>query len=381
MTEPSSTLPQTKRRLAAVVFTDVVGYSARMQADETATIARVGADLSLMRKMCSEHSGEFLNSMGDGLMLAFPSAVHAVSYALKVQAEFAARNSALPADVALEHRIGIHLGDVISLEDGNVAGDGVNIASRLESKAPPGGICISQMVYDTVKGKVSMQAVFIGPEKLKNIAEPISIWHVKAESAGSASAIKPANNTGKDAITTPIGKSRSPKAVIAFVASVAVVLAGSGWVWHISQGAKSATSTSAKDSSLAQRSALSIMVLPFTNGTGDPQQAYIADGLTASITADLARIRDAFVVGSATAFAYKDKPVTLQQVGKELDVRFVLHGNVQRSGTKIRINAQLADTSSNAQLWSESFDGDQRTCLRCKTRLLHVSPTPSDVKW
>ena len=169
------------RGLAAVVFTDVVGYSSRMQRDETGTMALVAADFELMRERCAEHEGEVLNSMGDGLLMCFTSAVQAVACALQIQADFGRRRSTLPPERSLEHRMGVHIGDVFRQETGGVAGDGVNIAARLEGKAPPGGVCISQMVHDTVKGKVPMQAVFIGPESFKNITEPIPIWHVAAE--------------------------------------------------------------------------------------------------------------------------------------------------------------------------------------------------------
>lgn len=168
-------------RLAAVVFTDVVGYSARMQRDETGTIVLVNADFARMRLLCGQHGGESLNTMGDGLLLCFPSALQAVTCALQIQHEFNARGTASVPGQELEHRIGVHLGDVFHLETGDVAGDGINIASRLESKAPPGGICLSQTVYDTVKGKIPMHAHFAGPETFKNIAEPVPIWLVMPE--------------------------------------------------------------------------------------------------------------------------------------------------------------------------------------------------------
>ena len=170
-----------ERKLAAIVFTDVVGYSARMQRDESATLALVRADFERMRAICAPRGGEVFNTMGDGMLLGFPSAVEAVAFALQMQGEFAARRAKLPPERALEHRIGIHLGDVIRQAEGGVAGDGVNIAARLQTKSPPGGVCISQTVYNTVSGKVPMQAVLIGPEQFKNITEPISIYHIAPE--------------------------------------------------------------------------------------------------------------------------------------------------------------------------------------------------------
>ncbi len=184
---PSTPPAGEQRRLAAIVFTDVVGYSARMQRDETGTMKLVAADFALMRERCAQHGGELLNSMGDGLLLCFGSAVQAVACALQIQSEFAARRAKLPPEQALEHRMGVHIGDVFRQETGGVAGDGVNIAARLEGKAPVGGVCVSQMVYDTVKGKLPMQAVFVGPETFKNITEPIPIWHLAAGDAASLS--------------------------------------------------------------------------------------------------------------------------------------------------------------------------------------------------
>ncbi len=180
--EPTATARSPyERKLAAIVFTDVVGYSARMQRDESATLGLVRTDFERMRAASAPRGGEVFNTMGDGMLLGFPSAVEAVAFALQMQAEFAARRAKLPSEQALEHRVGIHLGDVIRQAEGGVAGDGVNIAARLQTKAPPGGICISQTVYNTVSGKVPMQALHIGPESFKNITEPISIYHIAPE--------------------------------------------------------------------------------------------------------------------------------------------------------------------------------------------------------
>lgn len=175
--------PIEKPRLAAMVFTDVVGYSARMGRDEAGTIAAVDADFKIMRDACSQYDGEVLNTMGDGMMICFGSSVNAMKFALHVQDEFGRRNVAMLPARGLEHRIGIHVGDVYKVKGGHVAGDGVNIAARLESRAPKGGICISQAVYDTVKSKVKMRAEPMGPQTLKNIAEPMPAWRVTPDSA------------------------------------------------------------------------------------------------------------------------------------------------------------------------------------------------------
>jgi class 3 adenylate cyclase len=172
-------------RLAAIVFTDIVGYSARMHSDEQGTIAAVHADFDTMRETVNKHGGEVLNTMGDGMMLAFDGAVAAMKFALEMQSGFAKRNAALPPGKGLQHRVGVHIGDVYRVAGGHMAGDGVNIAARLEPRAAQGGIAISQIVYDTVKGKVDMKAERMGPQKFKNIAEPVNVWRVSAEVPGA----------------------------------------------------------------------------------------------------------------------------------------------------------------------------------------------------
>ena len=178
MNETASPAALESPRLAAIVFTDVAGYSALMQANEAGTIGSVEADFKRMREVCAQTGGEVLNTMGDGMMLSFGSAVQAVAFALQVQNEFALRKAGQPPAQRLEHRIGIHLGDVFRLEGGHLAGDGVNIAARLESRAPRGGTCISQTDYETVKGKLPMRASPLGVQTFKNIAEPITVWQL-----------------------------------------------------------------------------------------------------------------------------------------------------------------------------------------------------------
>ena len=351
----SDSSPERKRQLAAVVFTDVVGYSARMQRDEETTISSVEADLEKMRALCMANAGTVCNSMGDGLMIYFASAVKAMEFALAAQREFARRNASSQAP--LEHRIGIHLGDIVALENGAIAGDGVNIASRLEAKAPPGGICISQAIYDTVVGKVPMRAAFAGAMELKNIAQPIPAWNVWPEGVNPPIAAISPRATG-NGMPLRRGPTRT-QSWLAAILCVATIGTSLFFYWRHQRSASSGQTAAELKGAETAAGPLSIVVLPFSNLSGDADQAYFADGLTASVTADLSRIRDAFVVNTATAFTYKDKVIGAQQVGKEVGTRFVLQGSVQRSGTSIRINAQLADTVSNAQLWSETFEGDQ----------------------
>ena len=293
------------RRLAAIVSADVVGYSLLMGRDDSATLAGLKAHRrELIDPKIAEYAGRIVKTTGDGLLLEFPSVVDAVRCAVDVQRGMAERNASVAAEQRLEFRVGINVGDII-IDGDDIFGDGVNVAARLQALAEPGGVCVTRVVRDQVLDKLSFAFEDLGAQQVKNIARPVEVYRVDLEGA------------------VPQAPRRSPAAVT------------------------------------EDAGPLSIVVLPFTNLTGDHNQAYVADGLTASLTSDLSRIRDAFVVNAATAFSYKDKQVTAQQVRKDLAVRFVLQGSVQRSGTKIRINAQLADATTNAQLWSESFEGDQ----------------------
>lgn len=346
---------QVGRGLAAVVFTDVVGYSARMQRDETGTMALVKADFALMSERCTEHGGEVLNTMGDGLLMCFSSAVQAVACALQIQSEFGARRGTLPPEQTLEHRMGVHIGDVFRQESGGVAGDGVNIASRLEGKAPVGGVCISQMVYDTVKGKVAMQAVFVGPESFKNITEPIPIWHVAAE-GGPTPSRAPFASGRKSA---PVWKWPALAG-----AAVAVVAAG---VWLATTRpaapppppASSASPTPRKadapPAAAAAPKPRGIAVLPFENlDTAD--QAYFAAGVTEEVTQQLSKIRALRVMSRNAVARFRGGAAELPAMTRELAIGAILTGTVRRAGDVVRIGVQLLAAPSGETLWSEQYD-------------------------
>lgn len=303
------------RRLAAIVVGDVVGYTRLMERDEAGTHAQLREiRTQIVDPNIAAHGGRMVRTAGDGMLIEFSSASSALRCAIDVQRGMSARNFDLVPDTRIEFRIGINLGDII-VEGDDIAGDGVNVAARLETLAEAGGICVSSAVREQVHGDLDALFVDIGEQHVKNITRSIRVFRVALGSA---------------ALQAP----RWPQEALT-----------------------------------ADAASLSIVVLPFTNLTGDPNQAYVADGLTASLTADLSRIQEAFIVNAATAFAYKEKPVTAQQIGKELGVHFVLQGSVQRGGTKIRINAQLADATSNAQLWSEIFEGDQSDLFALQDRV------------
>jgi adenylate cyclase len=339
------------RGLAAIVFTDVVAYSARMQRDEKGTLALVAADFELMRRRCQEHEGEVLNSMGDGLLLCFPSAVQAVTCALQLQSEFGQRRIALPAEQALEHRMGVHIGDVFRQETGGVAGDGVNIAARLEGKAPIGGVCVSQMVYDTVHGKVPMQAVFIGPETFKNITNPIPVWHI-APPEGPALTHPP----------MPIPRRRwwHRRGIVLGAGGVLVAaVAGILWLWvgrtPVSGEAESAVAAP-KQAAVPEAPAKSIAVLPFENMSSNQENAFFADGIHEDLLTNLGAIQDLHVVSRTSVKQYRATTKSIPQIGAELGVAYLLEGSVQRAGDQVRVTGQLIKARNDEHIWARSYD-------------------------
>jgi TolB-like protein/class 3 adenylate cyclase len=291
------------RKLAAILAADVVGYSLMAGADEDRTLARLRALRSdLIDPTIAVHHGRVVKRTGDGILIEFRSVVDAVRCAIEVQNGMVERNTGLPAEKRIEFRIGIHLGDVVEEADGDLMGDGVNIAARLEGIAEPGGIGLSHAAYDQVRDRLKESFVDLGEHELKNIARPVRVYAIKIGSEGRPPASR--------AATTE--KSVPPR--------------------------------------------LSITVLPFANIGGDPEQEYFVDGVTESLTTDLSRISGSFVIARNTAFTYKGKPVDVKQIGRDLNVRYVLEGSVQRGGGRMRVNVQLIDAENGNHLWAERFD-------------------------
>jgi TolB-like protein/class 3 adenylate cyclase len=288
------------RKIAAILVADVVGYSRLAGADEDRTLARLrGLRSDLIDPAIAAHRGRIVKRTGDGSLIEFRSAVDAVRCAIEVQTGMVERNAGLPPERRIEFRVGVHVGDVVEESDGDLMGDGVNIAARLEGVAAPGAICLSEDAYRHVKGRLELAVADLGPTHLKNIAEPIRVYSLQVGVPPEARA--PAHE-----------KSAAPR--------------------------------------------LSIVVLPFANLGGDAEQEHFVDGVTESLTTDLSRIRGSFVIGRNTAFTYKGKAVDLKQIGRELNVRYVLEGSVQRSGNRMRVNVQLIDAESGHHLWAERFD-------------------------
>src|SRR5262245_56739273 len=288
-----------ERRLTAIPAGDVVGYSRLMGEDEEGTLARLNAHRSeFLDPKITEHRGRIVKRTGDGILIEFASAVDALRCALEVQKGMAERNVGVPPHKQIELRIGINVGDII-VEDGDIFGDGVNIAARLEGICEPSGICLSRAAYDQVKGKLAAAFEDAGEHRLKNIAEPVRVYRAQL---GSNAAGVPA--------------------------------------------------------ALALPDKPSIAVLPFTNLSGDPGQEYFADGMVEEIITALSRFNQLFVIARNSSFIYKGRAVDVKQVSRELGVRYVLEGSVRTAANRVRITAQLIDATSGAHLWADRFDVD-----------------------
>ena len=346
--------PQELRlRLAAILAADAVGYSRLMSADAHATLEALDAARRTFQTISIANGGRVVDTAGDSVLAIFKTAAGATAAALAIQHELEERAESVADDRRLRFRIGLHLGDVVQKADGSVYGDGVNVAARLQGVAPAGGIVASESIRLAVRGKLSATFDDLGDHALKNIAEPVRAHRLRAAAPGEGG--RPSLPAEAPPSSRPPGRRLAKPGILLFAALLASVLAWAAWLGFGGRPLSSSASASSAD---PQAAPLSILVLPFADQTGDEKQAYIADALTMSITADLSRIRDAFVVPAATASTYRGKGMTLQQVGKDAAVRFVLAGSVLAKGQKVRVAAQLMDARSGAQLWNETFDGD-----------------------
>jgi adenylate cyclase len=323
------------RKLAALLAADIAGYSRLAGADEDRTLARLRALRSdLIDPSISVHHGRVVKRTGDGILIEFRSVVDAVRCAIEVQNGMAERNAGLPPERRIEFRCGIHLGDVVEETDGDLMGDGVNIAARLEGIAAPGTICLSEDAYRQVSGRLDMEVTDLGPTQLKNIERSIRAYSLEV---GKPAQAKPEKATAPSR--------RSLAALLAAGVVALIVIAGGAWYFLSANRAPPAAH-------------LSIVVLPFTNLSNDPSQDYFADGITENLTTDLSRIRNSFVIARNTAFTFKGKNIPVKEISKELGVRYVLEGSVQRDQNHVRVNAQLIDGKTGAHLWAERFEED-----------------------
>jgi adenylate cyclase len=292
---------QVERRLAAILAVDVAGYSRLMGADEEGTLAALR---TVRRALCdpkiADHRGRIVKTMGDGLLVEFASVVDAVRCAVEVQREMIARNAAAPAGRRIEFRMGTNVGDII-IEDGDIFGDGVNIAARLEALAEPGGICLSAAAHEQVRDRLDLAFDDLAEQQVKNIRRPVRTYGIAL--GASFRAALPAG--------APLPLPDKP----------------------------------------------SLAVLPFQNMTGDAEQEYFVDGMVEEITTAISRLRWLFVIARNSSFTYKGKAIDVKQVAQELGVRYVLEGSVRKSGNRVRITGQLIDTTTGAHIWADRLDG------------------------
>jgi adenylate cyclase len=338
------------RRLAAILAADVVGYSRLMGADEEGTHERVKAHLrELVDPKIREHHGRIVKTTGDGVLAEFASVVDAVRCAAEVQRGMLDREANLPEERRIRFRIGINLGDVIA-EDNDIFGDGINVAARLEALAEPGGICVSGTVRDQIRNRLPYLLDDRGEHNVKNIALPVRVYALRPETIADL----PASSVP---IAAPRRRRITVTAAAATAAAALVVAVGAWWMWPTPKPAPApgmAAATSVAQPLIAPR--LSIAVLPFDNLSNDPDQQYFADGITEDLTTDLSRLPNMLVIARNTAFTYKGKPVDAKQIGRELGVRYLLEGSVQRSGNQVRVTTQLIDAETGTHLYAERFD-------------------------
>jgi adenylate cyclase len=323
-----------ERKLAAIFAADVAEYSRLMGVDEVGTLRRLQAYRAILDNLVAIHHGRIFNTAGDSVVADFASAVDAVECAVAVQQAIARENASRPPQEQMRFRIGVHVGDVI-VEGSNLYGDSVNIAARLEALAEPGGVCLSGAVRDQIGSKLPVGFTTLGEQRVKNIAEPVRAFKLE----------------GGIATRRGLRNRLRSRLAAAILAVLGVVLVGAGAAWWL-RTAPPASENQPRPS--APR--LSMVVLPFANLSNDPQQEYFVDGVTEDLITDLARIEGSVVIARNTAFTYKGKEVDARKIGRELDVRYVVEGSVQRSGQAVRINVQLVDAATSTQLWAERFD-------------------------
>src|SRR5271163_3282003 len=290
-----------ERRLAAILAADIAGYSRLIGADEEGTLARLKAHRrEVIDPKIAEHKGRIVKTTGDGLLVEFASVVDALRCATEMQTAMAERNATMPAESRIEFRIGIHQGDIV-VEDGDIFGDGVNIAARLEALAEPGGICVSARVQEDVAGKLDLAFEDIGEQELKNIARPVHVFRVTAKGVAQPN---------EQPLALPLPDKPS------------------------------------------------VAVLPFTNMSSDPEQEFFADGIAEDIITALSRYPSLFVIARNSCFTYKGRAVDVKQVGRELGVRYVLEGGLRKAGNRIRVTAQLVEAETGKHVWAERYDRD-----------------------
>ncbi len=333
------------RKLAAILYADVAGYARLTGEDEDATHLALSEYLDLISTTIKSHRGQVMHYAGDAVLARFEAVVDALSGAVAIQDELRARNHDLPDERKVQFRIGVNLGDVIE-DRGDIYGDGVNVAARLESLAEPGGICISETVYSAVGKKLDLSFEDMGDQEVKNIKEPVRAYRTRLE-AGT--------ELRRPSALTRATPRRSPATAIAV--TIFVVVIGLVLIW-LKPWAPNQEPASSERVALPLPDKPSIAVLPFANVSGDAGQDYFADGMTDDLITDLSKVSGLFVIARNSVFAYRGKAVNIRQISKELGVAYVLEGSVRKIGQKVRINVQLVDAYTGGHVWAERFDRD-----------------------
>ncbi len=330
-----------KRKLTTILAADVEGYSRLMSADEEATLQTLKHYREIIDGLIGKHDGRIFGTAGDSVIAEFGSTVEAVRCAITIQEELRIENAELPEDQQMKFRIGVNVGDVM-VEGDNLYGDGVNVAARLEGEAEAGGICISGSAFDQVKNKLSIGFEDIGPQQVKNIAEPVPAFRVVPGPVSVAAR----------AVTPAIMRRWRIPAIAAAI--VLIVAAGGLFSWK--PWITKVEAANIGDMAFPLPDKPSIAVLPFENLSGDATQDYLGDGITENITTALSRVSELFVIPRTTTSTYKGKAVTVAQVAEELGVRYVLEGSVQQSGDQVRVTAQLIDAFKGHHIWTERYN-------------------------
>ena len=331
-----------ERKLTAILYADVAGYSRLTGADDEGTVETLKIHLGALIKAIEDHGGRVVNTAGDAVLAEFASVVTALKCAVEAQRDLAERNKDLPENRKLQFRVGVNLGDLV-VDGDEIYGDGVNVAARLEALAVPGGICISGRVEEQVEGKLDVGFAYLGAQSVKNIKKPVNVYKVLLDR----------KDAGK-IVGAPKPQASGWGWVTAAVLALVIGLGGwSAWL-HVNKLDLAPASLGAMAFPLPDKP--SIAVLPFDNLSGDPEDRFLADGLTEDIITTLSRVPDLFVIARNSTFIYKDKPVKVQQVATELGVRYVLEGSLQRSGNRLRVTAQFIDATTGHHLWADRFD-------------------------
>jgi adenylate cyclase len=348
-----------ERKLTAILCADVHGYSRLMGEDEEATLRTLTAYRKLIDNLIQPHHGRFVDSAGDSVLAEFASVVNAMQCAVEIQNILKAQNVSLPPERRMEFRIGVNLGDVM-VEGEQIYGDGVNVASRLESLAEPGGICISGTVHEHVEKKLALNYQDLGEQTVKNITRPVRVWQVLPE-AGAATTRKPQR----------VQRQYVRRGAFS-LAGLAIIAAAILLVQHISlkPPRTSASIPPAQSPALPLPGIPSIAVLPFTNLSGDPQQEYFSDGITDELITDLSRLPNVFVIARNSTFTYKGKAIKLQEIGRELGVRLVSEGSVFKAGDQVRITARLVDCTTGTDLWAERYERPLRDIFSLQNEIV-----------